>query len=377
MSIIRSAVLCVFLLNPFGGLLCAQEESKSAEEIFRWFPIGIYRVYLHLDKAGMELEDSYPLFEANFNLIEIIYMDEWKPPSMRGMYYSETSASLVQEKYKKGEGWVAFSRKPHEKQKELLLKGEYPKPSVSNDFLQVWCFEDLDTLVAKALKNGEMDTTGERIYGRHVYSFSTPRTDGPNFAYATETQEMLVARKLENLKAMVAAGYGLEMNLLDHELNADLVDIIPHLGQYWKITNTWPSKTRSLEVAMRNGATKENLDRTLDDREKGERFVAYGWKLDDRIIEQWVLVFGDPDYPDNDLDLLPKMTNPLSEQAREFERLRGVKRFDENYDNMKITNILYDTELLAAHKEMTEAREKIQKEKEEQEAAAEKKPTAK
>jgi hypothetical protein len=239
-TIKRCVLLALFIVTTAGACLPqlnAAQKSSAIEELFTWFPIGDYRAFTYVDLAGLERAETYIVFDTYFKASDLLFDDRLIPPHLKGQYNVKIGAAIAQARYKKGESWVDFAKKSYEEQKELAKKGEIPKPVENDDYLVVWQFDDLDSLIKEALKNGEIDTTEEVILDRQVYAFSTPPMSGMRYAYATLTQEFLTASKPENLRAMIAAGMGLELNLLDNEANLDLIDLIPHLGQFWTITN--------------------------------------------------------------------------------------------------------------------------------------------
>ena len=360
--------IAFLLLFPTLSFPCQEVDT---EEIFRWFPIGIYSSYKHFERAEMERAELYPVFEANFNVPYMMYKDRMLPPCLRDRYTSETAAGLVQEKYKKGEGWMQFFNKSREEQKELLLKGERPQPAVKNDLLVVWRYDDLDSLIAEALKSGEISETGEVILERPVFSFHTEEHAETRYAYATATQEFLSADKPENLRAMIAAGLGLELNLLDHETNAELVDVIPGLGQFWKITNKYPSRMRTIEHLKQSEASQEHIDSWLDRMERGWHFQGYVWKIDDQIVMSLFNVFGDPEHPESKMPAF--FYNTETDHGREYYSVLKTKCREESYDNMRVMYFVFDEELLAAYKKMKEAAEEYRKQQEAELAEEEKK----
>ena len=346
-------------------------EEVDTDEIFRWFPIGIYGNYKHFERAEMERADLYPFFESYFNVPYMMHKDRMLPPCLRNKYTSETAAKLVQEKYKKGEGWMQFFNKSREEQKDLFLKGERPQPAVKNDLLVVWRYDDLDSLIAEALKSGEISETGEVILEKPVYSYHTEEYTGPRYAYATATQEFLSADKPENLPAMIAAGLGLELNLLDHETNAELVDVIPGLGQFWKITNKYPSRIRTIEHLKQSEATQEQIDFWLDRVERGWQFQGAAWQIDDQIVMSFFNVFRDPEYSESGIS--PFHYSAETDYGREYYSVLKTKCREESYDNMRIMYFVFDEELLAAYKKMEEAAEEHRKQQEAEQAEEEKK----
>ena len=365
-KLLIKAIVLMLLLPA----LSFPHEEVETSEIFRWFPIGIYSSYKHFERAEMERAELYPVFESNFNIPYMMYKDRMLPPSLRDRYTSETAAGLFQEKYKKGEGWMQFFNKSREKQKELLLKGERPQPAVKNDLLVVWRYDDLDSLIAEALKSGEISETGEVILERPVYSYYTEEYTGPRYAYATATQEFLSADKPENLRAMIAAGLGLELNLLDHETNAELVDVIPGLGQFWKITNKYPSRIRTIEHLKQSEAPQEQIDFWLDRIERGWQFHGYVWNIDSQIVMSLFHVFGDPEHPESKMP--PCFYNAETDYGREYNAVLKTKALEESYDTMRIVHFVFDEELLAAYKKMKEAAEEQRKQQEAEQAEEEK-----
>ena len=363
-------VTAILMALLFWAAPAAAQESSSTEELFSWFPIGQYRAYKHVDRAALESSEAFPVLSWNFNVPYMMYKDEKLPPSLRDSYNSETSATICQEKYKKGEGWVVFSRKPREEQEELLKKGECPQPSERDDLLTVFSYDDLDSLIALALKNGEIDTTGELVLERPIYSYSTPATGGIRYAYATATQEFLTASKPQNLRAMIAAGHGLELNLLDEESNVGMLEIIPHLGQYWKITNSRVGKLRDLERDKIGGVSEEVVDWMQDRIDNGTQLAGYSWKVDDTLTEMVVFLNGDPEHFEARMIQKPlpgtKIRDDTPEYVKTYASAKGKRTVEEFSadDRIRIVSCIYDEELLVEHKKSMEADEELKKQRE-------------
>lgn len=351
-------VILLFIIIAQSTLMSAGQlnaDSQQDDEVFYWFPSGLYRFYTHLDVISIRESESYQAFSSVLDVNETYSEDSKLPPFLRGKSNSYTSAVLLQEKYKKSEGWTAFLKKSPREQMELGEKGRIPKPVVSNDQLIVWRFDDLDILIKGALDNGELSETGDMIMDKPVFSSRNEEMEEIRYAYATFTQELLSAEKIRNLVAMVAAGHGQEMNLLENETNVDLVDIIPNLGSFWTITNMYHDQQRLIDALERSGAPQQRVDEMREDLEDGFRFLATSWLLDDGIVQRYVFSYGDKNHPDTEIELFRGSTGPGGEERDKWLEMMEQRRVDETSGNLRIVSITYDKELLVAYKASREA----------------------
>lgn len=248
-----------------------------------------------------------------------------------------------------------MAKRSYEKVKKLTEK-EQPLVIMRDigETMRVWRFSDLDTILKSALKRGEIDAIGESMFDRPIYRFRTEVTDSECFAFATITQEFLTATKLENLKLMIDAGYGQEMNFLDYEENAKLIDIIPMLGQYWTIAYGPLSARKQFEYMEKRGFPEEKLDEIRDLMENGLLFSFDTLILSDQIVKKSIYM-----YKSDDLDKyggagVPKPKNyPLiPEPRRTYVMLNDKRKKCEADGNLEMVTVVYDEELLEAQKEV-------------------------
>ncbi|HUX06748.1 MAG TPA: hypothetical protein VMX35_05480 [Acidobacteriota bacterium] len=366
MSILRSTVLCVFLLYPLGGLLCAQEESQSAEEILLWFPMGHYSYILHEDRAGLMGREAYGLYKKYIEESRPSTFPGYLPPLLQDGFNSATGAKLRKLKFYKADA-----------PKELEIEGKIEAISDVGGSLWVFRFDELDSLVTRASDLGQIDPLGVLIDGRQVYKYRSQDSGQELFGFATPTQEFLVADELRLVKAMISAGTFQGPNILDGENYVDITDFFADLGDTWFINFHMTTNRIRLERLRNQGGSEATLSWLESKLEHGLDFTISTYLVDDAITWRQYLVYTDEEYAaENHKDPFREVRfigNPP--YIKPFHDLINKYRSEDVRDgNVVVITVVYNDELLEGarqyrmeavkyHQEVDKQREKEGNEK--------------
>ena len=130
----------------------------------------------------------------------------------------------------------------------------------------IWAFTipELHEHLKNAVKSGEVSRLGKRILKRPVYTLQyggergESKTENSGFAYASDSEELLVAESFETLEAMVNAGMGLGSRMLDNQDYVIAFDYLPEEGQVLQVVPNMVVQRFQLE-RMREGKEEEEV----------------------------------------------------------------------------------------------------------------------
>ena len=378
----RTVALAAVALCAAAALVGAQERA-SAEEILGFFPYGSYSEVEHIDSAAMARGEAYPqylefLANSPFGSDEPVL-----PPSLAGQFYSWTTGQLMRMKSKKISDFniVVGDEKPKtDKDVEEVSEDEEKEPSTKlpegtqisvmqnvGDLLGVYRFEALDLLIEEALKNGEIEPTGYAIDERPIYSFRAPGEgegeERVRYAYAMPTGEFLTAERIRNLGAMVEAGMGRDMNILDDEDFVRILAMLPDLGQKWRAVCTAAEMKMIAERMRRSGEDEERAKRMEDWAERGARLHVETTLIGEQITEREYEVYGDEDYAkelfENGQTTEAFVGNEFPEEVYKHQDNLKAAQKKELLDNMIVTTIVYDRKLLESAKAFNDAMREV------------------
>ena len=359
-------VFSALLLAVLSGVSSAQE-VQSLGEILQWIPLADFRDLAHYDRAAAEGAQAYAAFvECDFPGAHSYYIDERRlPPGLRGCFTSVTSVLLVDTE---GE-WEPslYDDLDLELPEDTKLYVEFQRTYRIDDVIRVWRFPDLDSLIKQAVKRGELAESGERAYGRPVYTFRREpggaREGDPGsarFAYATESRELLTAGKLESIKRMAAAGRGLALSLMDDEVIGQFSAVYQDAGQFWSLTNDYSMMKTGLMVLDAEGYPKEKIDEFEERMENGVVFSFHTYLLGERIVEKFIHFYGSDEFDKYSVvSRMRSQPHPGSDEVHTAHALLlERKRKCEVVGNTEVVTTVYDDELLESRKRLKEHWEK-------------------
>lgn len=366
------AFLLISLISSAPTL--AQEETTNAEELFRWFPEGGYSWMYHLDKYNLERGKGFEGLKFVLGREGRIFPYEPLPPALQEKFDSRTVGQLARiriAKFKEGDK-VAGGDKPTG---IGYIGGKSYTYTDVGEVLFVYRFTDLDALIAESLKAAEIVTTEQRLIERPVYSFSFKGEGAKStnyYAYATDTQELLVAQRPELLQKMIAAGYGRELSMLDDQEYASLWELTPTLGQQWYMMNLRLKEEIQLEQMRKAGEPEGKIADLEEKMSTGNPMNLRDWHVDEKFSDRAIHIFGDEESAKKFYDWIqqrPKMsqTSEASKISRDYWQSREKNR-KISVDGIYVYVITtYDGELLTRLQALREEDERQKKEEAEKE----------
>ena len=200
--------------------------------------------------------------------------------------------------------------------KEKPSREEVLARSVRNDEGTFWvaAFEDTAGLVKEAVSGGWLSATGVRCMGRPIYSLSgregSERNSG--YAYATVTNELLLADEIEMLEEMVASGMGQGSSFVYSAAFNDLAAYIPDFGQSWRVSVMRAHNVETIDLLAEYPELEERVESLEEQLREGLQYEIVSHEFGDTIIEKRICIFGSDDY--------------AAESAREIENnLRNTR----------------------------------------------------
>lgn len=341
-------LLLLVLVNPFA---LGQGLENRVEDILRWFPRGSYDLIMHEDIEAMEEAETYPLYSEFF-----LRHDDWErvaitlPRVLERGIISMTMTQLLR---------ISTRVFPNERAAEEYLPragnlstseeigGKIYTFESAGDRLYVFRYHHLDSLMTSAYKQRRIDRTHLIILDRPVYFMDTIRAEQREqfFLYATETQELLVASKLYQLRQMIMAGAGARLGLVDGDDYQDLLTLNYDLGQMWRFRSYSAIYRTMLWHMHAQGAPEWKIVFIQDKLDSGETYSIDSRLLDDRIVFKNVHHFADLYDADdwlNNADLFQNVGILTPELLqRDLFLLFRPRQFD-RFGNLVISYVTYE-----------------------------------
>lgn len=303
MKNIQRATIATFLFMVTMTPVSWSQEVSKAVELLRYFPEGEYRLLTNNDFSQVSQEEAYPLFKwmsTKFSEVgggRFSFQRSPLPKALQDKEISFTTAflenvSIKEITVKQPENRRETFRQFRElRQKHPGFYGIDSRGEADDDGnltlsirineggrLYVLRYEDVNSFVEEALKEGLITLSGKKINKLPVYAFENEsRRTGTSkhFAYATPFNELLLAPKIPLLRKMVAAAEGAEPNLLENPRYVDLIDIVPEMGQSWNIIYARLDEEGNIETQSRSGRlTGRRLSQREEDLESTPIFRA-------------------------------------------------------------------------------------------------------
>ena len=353
MSALRIFAQLAICLALFPVSSAPAQEKLTADEIFFWFPQGEFDSISHNEPPGDSLPLSYQRYLAIVDMPSYQGRISVLPLSLDRESRSTTAVALYLTD-----------------QTETVTAGSRQPPTLTVKPLYVYRFDELDSLVEQAVKSGEIDPTGKRAFGRPIYSYSADIQGMREierkkfFAYATPTQELLVAEELSDIYKMTRAGYGLDPNILDHEDFSELLDLVPELGRLWSATACFKQFRDTLQSMRDKGATEEEIEKTAG-KLPGLRWKINAVLLEDEMIKKEIWICSDDDAAQMFFDSEIKTYGESPGYTTNYLDVRQKKTRKTLEDNSVVFTTVYDDELLDSIAEMKKLRQEFERAAEE------------
>lgn len=252
------------------GISSQVQEKPTADEVFNRLPLGSYGIIVHYDIQRFCAGKAYSKYSQHLQF-PMNQIKKANLPSILGEEYeSVTSAKMVKSKV------VNLKKK----------KGNQGGVSriINNVGDQLWIFRysALEPLMEEAISAGKIVPTGLTIDSRMVYKLNTPKNKD-NYLYATVTNELLIAGRIDSLEAMVNAGTGLDLNILDDGYMAEVIDYIPGFGDFWVLMPVRYGPMEQLERYRSEGRSEEVLKKVESYIEHNPLFRIHSWTIDNKV----------------------------------------------------------------------------------------------
>lgn len=320
--------LVVILL--FSTWAVAQEKPPIGDSL-RWFPDGQYRELRFFDKlaaskvAAFKMLEKISGFADDDDFLPTIPLPDFIMKEAESICHAVVIETLLQssstgevqqtevekqqnaesEAQRKEQAEQASDRRSREATaKEVQAQSEFKvkhdmgmrsKEPAPGKFWVLTCAV-LEPLLKKAEEAGDIVKAGLRLFKRPVYAFGR-NVEGAKegyFAYATPTNELLVANNLDNLKLMVRTGMGMELSAADNQEYIDALGYLTEPGQIWKITPKRVENRAKIEQMRKDFASEEKIQLKEDELDKDLIYEINDIHLsDESMVIRQISVFGE------------------------------------------------------------------------------------
>ena len=326
------------------GLCCSADahQESTLEELFSWFPSGSYNFLNHADleraKAGKGWAAAEAMQAARAGVSTYDTLN-WLPPSFRESCTSYTIAEPLKVKIDKS----AF---------EDISAESRPRPFLARRaHLCVYRFDSLPDLVKSALEAGEISDTGVSYRGLKIFSYDGINYSGERtkmFAAAAFGLEWLVAEDINSLRLMIATGLQAHPCILDDDVMADILGIIPDLGETWLVGQSRPYSELQQEYYLRNGETEADLKEWREQDMQQPVYTFTTKYFADGYTEKEIRWYVDEERAAGGKLQTFSQRPSKDDDEREYKKLMIERQTVEVVDNLCIITTVYDKELLEA-----------------------------
>lgn len=360
-------LLCITLLPS--RVKCQDMEREA--EIFNWFPQASYHYLSQRNFAAMEKNSIYPIFCETFHADGSLTRYDPLPQPLREGIEQAVACKLMRIKKVKSRieedrpEWINAMRARH-----------------AGDRLMAYRYTLLDPLIDICLKDGLLEDTGLALLKRPVYKLKSAlkrsgykfesTTEGDEyFAYAAFDQTLLVAGEFANLAAMVDAGSGKEMNLLEDADLLELRELLAELGESWSCAVPVSANREMLERFKETDAPSDFLEKIEGIVEHGLQLKIESWEFGGKNLQfRTIYVYGDEEgakkeYSEWDTGI-PSLADTPGEVVAYNEKLSAATKVSRE-GNIIIEIATFKPELLEAKLAGIKAWERFRAEIEEKE----------
>ncbi len=364
------------------GTLAWDVKQIDATEIFSWFPEGLYVSITHWDVETTLQAEAYEIYTRLFHRSQVERFCDFLPQFFREDLLSITKAEKVRLRFLNSSEYEEASsalRDPNHRMSGSIefyfVNGRKVFAEHVGDQLFVLRFLALRPLIDTALREGILADSGSKYRERPIYFFlsnSEPEVRTELYAYATETDELLLADELPNLQLMIDAGYGIELNILEGEDFHELIGIIPDLGQHWDFIN-YRDRSKVFLEWLRNSsdASAEEIELYEEIIAREMQFFIWSTEIGDEIVRHRYECYLDDETAEENLRTMREDHNvvvgpgPPAEFIRLRELMAGSREWTRD-DNMLVSTIVFNQDLIDAQLAAIEALERRQEEYEQQ-----------
>jgi hypothetical protein len=314
---IFSLFLFVFSLSAV-----AQDEPSA---LLKWYPRAEYSGVLHYDAVVFAQRDLGFLHKLMTQEV-LRDIDINDIPTLHNTYDSVTLALAGRIFLDRGTGEV----KTLEKSEGFLF---------FFNVMAVFRYSNLDEQITQVLERNYISPTRIKLFDRPVYSYK-PKEGNELFLYATSTGELLMATNKRVVVAMVRAGMGGVLGILDEETLADLPYIIPE-SPLWAVLTNVHEKHMEIDRLRDKGEEESKLEAREEKLEGSAQFTIATIELDKDIIYRETLIFTDSEAAEEAFrnDSYDKLGTPFPEES-----IKKTKRSTEG--NRIIETTRHDVEAL-------------------------------
>lgn len=381
----KNSIIAALLILIVVTTLQAQMNREELEHILKYFPDGICSSIAHVDDSALANSKLFTKYRTAFDEDYGSPKLNVLPPLFRDAVISRSKANktrLVNMGKKPIEKYNGSDYLNEVKEMESKIEGEIEGRSLFNTTVgdktfyttlaivavnyRVYRFDDLDSLIKKALENGDIITTENSFYERPVYKFSFDSTTGNTFemyAYATLDNELLVAKHLKTIQAMLDAANGLVASVMENPGYKNvLLKFNDRMTENWSIWFPSASTRIRLKKAEESGDS-EQIDPLQESLACGETWVFESktfvknysvYKSMNSCGFPVTKAFAHELKPFEGFDAWPKEVNDFYKEAGKFSKTS----IDEENNIITITST-YDEEFLAKDVEITKITRKL------------------
>ncbi len=340
---------CVFLIFAL-ATTCTAQERATAGEVFSWFPEGSYRTLAHIDYSKIKDNENFGIFKELFGDLGVMEsLDSTPLPELANKIVEKmTFAQLMNLKIRETVVEEGKSRsRSHDDMLSQDTTNAQGKPVVrttenAGGKLWVFTFEDTPGVVKEAVKDGWLARAGLRFNKRPVYKIvarGAEESQTDYFAYATGTNELLVAEELEQLEKMIKAGYGAELSILDDSDYMDLMPFIQDLGQTWRIRPNRVQIREQIDLWSQNPDMDEKVRELEEKLNTDVQYEIATFELTDVLKAIQMKIFGDEDLAKQEAEKVAGQMKQAQQGIKSGmqEARKQVHNLDESEEGQKLT----------------------------------------
>ena len=290
MKIILSTIIAVIS----GCCSLGAQEIPVLDDLFQWFPEGKYESVEHLNLADIRENEAFLKYcQENELICKSMVAMKSLPDQLVAEFESVTSMKRVKILVYKGK-----ERRPMAvgDVSTLYQAGDQWYSTISSgQWLLVYRFQDLDTLLKPLIKDGYFQAYGKKLFDRDVYQMQCYSLDGKfdRFYYATPGNELLVAPDYKTILKMIGAGYGTELSILADFPFPRVRDYLPISGQWWKLVNHQPHNKAKLAKMEKDEVAEDILDLFRDALKENDHLQITDLKFHDYHERRTIKFFTD------------------------------------------------------------------------------------
>ena len=359
------------LLVACCAVMVAAQDKEAAFDALYWLPDGTYGYLAFTQWAGMQKTAVFAdygdlLSGSQFNNL---FKDSPLPESAREGLEWICMARLMRLRLADEEELAQMSqvrtiitmsddgemktRKERPSREEVLAHG------VRNDEGSLWVvgFDDAAGLVKAAVAEGWLSRTGEKFMGRPIYALSGKRGEerDTGYAYATVSNELLLADDIEMLKEMVASGMGQGSSFVYSAEFNDLAPFIPDFGQSWRVSVMRAERKEKIDLWADLPELDERVEKLEKELNEGLQYEITSYEFSDAIVEKSICIFGSDEYAaESAKEIEERLQNEQGNAFHDSESVSITVMGDDGEvdkgQTQKLNRLFHRSSQLAGHK---------------------------